>query len=526
MLQKLPVGIQTFSEIIEEDYLYVDKTKQIYDLITTSKTYFLSRPRRFGKSLLISTLTEIFKGNKKLFQGLYLEKTNYDWQKYPIIRIDFSSICKNSVMELKNGIKRELERIANKYQIKLQENSVIEYFKSLIIELSQINKVIILIDEYDAPLIHHISKNEELAIEIREFLKSFYTVIKGEDQYLKFVFLTGVSKFSKVGVFSGLNQLQDITMDARFCDLVGWTQKELENNFSEQIKTIATKENSNKKNIIEKIKFWYNGYRFTQAETKVYNPFSTLLLFSRNSFEFHWFETGTPTFLVNLLKQNQNTALEEILSNKVTSDAFASYEIEQLDPCALLFQTGYLTINKVQKTDFEYLYNLSFPNFEVKNAFSRNLLQGFSGCSPSLSYSYLEDLIIALRKKNFDDFFQTLKIFFANIPYSIQLSNEKYYQTIFYLIFSLIGIRVKAEVCTNNGRIDAVIALEEGIYLFEFKLQGTKEEAISQIKEKKYYKKYQCRGTVPRAPTKNIHLIGVEFDQKERNIGEFLIENI
>ena len=516
MLQKLPIGIQTFSKIRNGEYIYVDKTKQIYNLINTGSIYFLSRPRRFGKSLLISTLEEIFKGNKKLFKNLYLEKTNYNWQKYPIIRIDFSGFNKDSVTNLENSLKKALSRIAEEYSLNIKENSVLEFFKSLIIELSKINKVVILIDEYDSPLIHHLGKNNKLALEIREFLKSFYTVFKTEDQYLRFVFLTGVSKFSKVGVFSGLNQLQDITMQTRFSDLTGWTQEELENNFNNYLKKISHSHNLKKQDLIEKIKHWYNGYRFSEADIKVYNPFSSLLFFSSTSFKFHWFETGTPTFLINLLKNNKNISLEEILSKKLTEEEFSSYEIDNLKPTSLLFQTGYLTIKECQITDIGNLYRLDFPNFEVKNAFSKNILQSFSELS-GLTHSYLQELIEFLKNNNFFDFFRILKIFFANIPYSIQLSNEKYYQTIFYLIFSLLGIQIKTEVYTNNGRIDAVITLEKAVYIFEFKLQGSKEEALKQIKEKKYYQQYQNQN-LP------LYLIGVEFETEKRNIKDWAIE--
>ena len=488
MLQKLPIGLQTFSEIIEENYLYVDKTKNIYELISTGKTYFFSRPRRFGKSLLISTLEEIFTGNKKLFKNLYLETANYDWKEYPVIRIDFSSINKDSVKNLEIGLTNRIESIAKKYQIKLKKQSITtEYFRSLIIELSKINKVVVLFDEYDSPLIHHIGKNPELAIEIKEFLKSFYTILKTEDQYLKFVFLTGISKFSKVGVFSGLNQLQDISMDRNFCDLVGWTQEELENNFVKQIQNIAQEEQLTVPQTIEKIKNWYNGYRFSEIKTKVYNPFSTLLLFNKKLFKFHWFETGTPSFLLNLVREQ-----EYDLSNMKHIDEldFSSYEVDNLKPLPLLFQTGYLTIADYDKE--QMLYALDFPNFEVKSSFIKRLVEVMAFNDKDNSSSYIIEIIQAIKKNNLEEFFRILKIFFANIPYEIHIPSEKYYQSIFYLVFTLIGLRIQAEVRTNFGRIDAVIELEKATYIFEFKLNGTKEKALAQIKEKKYYEKYCC----------------------------------
>jgi len=599
--QKLPIGIQTFSEIIKEDYLYVDKTKKIYELISTGKTYFLSRPRRFGKSLLISTLEEIYKGNKELFKGLDIYKEDYSWESHPIVRIDFSKINKDSLSLLKTDLSITLQIIAKEHGIdSLDKNlEVTIYFKLLIKELSQINKVTILIDEYDAPIIKHLGKDKELAIKMREFLKNFYTIIKGEDEYIKFVLLTGVSKFSKVGVFSGLNNLQDITMTTQYADLVGWSQKELEDKFPDYIKELAKKEEISKKEVIEKIRHWYNGYQFSsEGEKQVYNPFSNLLLFKQQQFKFHWFETGTPTFLVNLVKEkNSSLPIEETISLKVTEEAFSSYEIEDLSPAALLFQTGYLTIEKASNTDFGIQYSLDFPNFEVKRAFGNALLSSFSQIKNILTPSYLDRLLGSLKEKDFETFFETLRIFFANIPYDIHLSNEKYYQTIFYLVFTLLGLKTQVEVRTNKGRIDAVVEVDERwemrdrgwntaasqevchseeqsdeeslvgngtddsakrsfaplkmtgpVFIFEFKLQGTKEEALNQIKEKKYYEKYMLpsletpqRGastnllagnkvntnensTDPTLQTTQLFLIGVEFDQKERNIGEWVVE--
>ncbi len=512
MKKLLPVGIQTFRKIREENYLYVDKTKQIYDLITTGTTYFLSRPRRFGKSLLISTLEAIFKGEKKLFQGLDIERMDYDWKPYPVVRIDFSTLNKDNEKELKKDLLLTLESIAKEYNITLAKHiHPTSYFKLLLQELSKINRVVILIDEYDAPIIKHIGNNVELAAQNREFLKEFYTVIKGQDQYLKFVFLTGVSKFSKVGVFSGLNNLEDITMDEHYSGLLGWTQKELESNFQTQIKSLAQREEETEQKIIKKIKYWYNGYRFSAKKLYVYNPFSTLLLFKQKSFKFHWFETGTPTFLIELMKKQNTFSLKEMVDNQVSEEAFSCYEIENLEVLPLLFQTGYLTIKNYDKQ--MRLYELGYPNFEVNNAFTERLIKTFSCLEPGMAEGYIVKLIRSLQSNDLENFFEILRVFFANIPYTIQLKQEKYYQTIFYLIFSLFGLRVQAEITTNCGRIDAVIELKKSVYIFEFKLFGTHQEALAQIKEKRYYEKYLDSG-------KKIILVGVAFDPEERNIGE------
>ena len=282
-MKKLPIGIQTFLEIVEEDYLYIDKTKLIYRLITSGKVYFLSRPRRFGKSLLLSTLEAIFKGKKELFKGLWIYNQPFEWKEYPIIRIDFSKTPSTTVIELQKNIIRQLDVNAEKYQVKLKEKVYYARFEELIMKLAKINKVVVLIDEYDKPILDHIT-DVETGKEIQETLKGFYTVIKASDEYLKFILLTGVSKFSKVGVFSGLNNLNDITMDENFSQLLGYTQEELEANFAEWICALAEKQKMTVNEVLAMIKTWYNGYRFSEIDKYVYNPFSTLLLFNKNSF--------------------------------------------------------------------------------------------------------------------------------------------------------------------------------------------------------------------------------------------------
>jgi len=511
-MKKLPIGIQSFETIITEDYLYIDKTKNIYNLINSGRIYFLSRPRRFGKSLLISTLEAIFTGQKELFKDLWIYDQDYDWQEYPIIKISFGGKLYDNEEALKDYIKLQLDTIANNYNIKLQNNRHDDKFAELIRKLSQINKVVILIDEYDKAMLDVI-ENIELSKTNRETLRGFYSVIKETDQYLKFVLLTGVSKFSKVSVFSGLNNLNDLTMDTRYAEMLGYTQKELEHYFTDRIDILAEHEQLKRNELLDKIKHWYNGYRFSKEKTRVYNPFSTLLLFDKNDFTNHWFTTGTPTFLLNIIKKNKYTALD-IDSIESSTEVFDSYDIDNLNVEPLLYQTGYLTIcdyNKERDT-----YKLGYPNYEVKNSFLKRLVNLFSAVSTPLISSHLYKLIDSLTANNLDNFFESLEVFFANIPYDIQISTEKYYQSVFYLVFTLIGLIIEAEVKTNKGRIDAVIVLEDSIYIFEFKLAGSKEEALNQIKEREYYQKYQNSN-------KKIVLVGVEFDSEKRNIGEWLM---
>ena len=483
-MKNLPIGIQTFSDIIQNDYLYVDKTEKIFDLVKNPKgVYFLSRPRRFGKSLLISILNEIFEGGKKLFKGLWIYESGYSWEKHPVVRIDFSKKKAENRDDLKGFILYQLKNIADKYGVLLTRDQYDEAFDELLTKLSQINKVVILIDEYDNPIIDNI-ENKKLAVELREVLKGFYTIIKACDEHIRFVLLTGVSKFSKAGVFSGLNNLKDISMDTKHSSLLGITRQEMEHSFKEHINRFAETENISNAELIEKIAYWYDGFCFSGTCEKVFNPFSMLLLFDNVRFSNYWFESATPSFLIKLMKE-KSFDIKKMKDLEVREENLSTYEIEDLSIVPLLFQTGYLTI-KGYDNDF-MTYKLGYPNFEVENSFQYALLRSYSYTETD---GYLVGLIRALRNDDFDAFFETLNIFFADIPYDLQINKEKYYQTIFYLIFSLIGLKVEAEVKTNKGRIDAVI-IDKDIYIFEFKFNGDKTKALSQIKEKKCFEKYQ-----------------------------------
>jgi len=513
IVKHLPIGIQTFRDIQNGNYIYVDKTKFIYELVKRSKgVYFLSRPRRFGKSLTLSTLKEIFEGNKELFQGLWIYKAEYDWKKYPIIRVDFSGMKPFTPDELKSGIISNLNSIARKYEIELTENIYEHRFKELIEKLSRLGQIVILIDEYDKPIIDHIEK-PELAKEMREILKGFYSIIKSSDEYLRFVFLTGVSKFSKAGAFSGLNNLEDISMDRNFSAMLGITQEELKDNFNEYILEFSNKQNLTEEELLAKIKYWYNGYCFSGDCEKVYNPFSTLLLFQNKEFKNYWFETGTPSFLVKLMREN-DFSLPDLESIEVEPEYFSTYDLENLNPLPLLYQTGYLTIKEKNEEFGSYI--LGFPNYEVKNSFTNYLSVHFFQAKRDMP---INNLIRALRTKDFDSFFTILRSIFANIDYDLHIPQEKYYQTVFYLVFTLIGLRVSAEVKTNIGRIDAVIE-DKDIYLFEFKFNDTAKSALAQIHKNKYFEKYLSRDTTQQ--NSGLYLFGVEF--KDKTVGEWIVE--
>jgi hypothetical protein len=509
MRKPLPIGAYTFRDIVEGGLLYIDKTRWIYDLVQHPKgLYFFSRPRRFGKSLLLSIFHEIFQGEKELFHGLWIYESDYQWPQHPVIHLDFSRERVYTAAELEEFISSYLEEIAEENGIELAPAPYQRRFHRLIRQLAKSGKkVVILIDEYDKPLLDNIENLPE-AIAIRERLKAFYTVIKAMDAHIRFVFLTGVSKFSKVGVFSGLNNLNDITMHPGYAALLGLTEEELKSHLIDYIAAFAAEEGMTTDEMMARIRHWYNGFRFAAGDVNVYNPFSTLLLLEQKRFANFWFDTGTPSFLINLIR-NKGYDIENVEMLNVPETVFSTYEIESLNVVPLLFQTGYLTIKDYDKT--KQLYRLYYPNYEVENAFLNVLLKSFNNTQNELVEQHLWDLVEALKANKLDDFFATLAIFFAQVPYPIQLKDEKYYQTIFYLIFKLLGLKIDAEVVTNQGRIDAVVELTDHIYLFEFKLDGTAEEALAQIKTNRYYERYQ-------SSAKQILLVGANFSTEKRRV--------
>ena len=512
-LKPLPVGFHTFRDLINGGFLYVDKTRLIYELIRNHKgVYFLARPRRFGKSLLVSTLEEIFLGNRALFQGLWLDQSPYSWEKHPVIRIDFSSEPVRSAQELTEGIQRILGRIAAEQGITLPAGPYHAQWQDLIRLLAVEKQVVVLIDEYDKPLVDNLLNLAE-AQAIRKVLKGFYGVLKSMDRYLRFVFLTGISKFSKVGVFSDLNNLQDLSMDERYAELPGITQLELATELQPYVQRFADHRQMTVTEALAQIQLWYNGFRFTKADVTLYNPFSLVYFFDVLDFRNYWFDSGTPTFLVNLIHE-QKYKLEEVQQRKVGELAFSTYELENLAIVPLLYQTGYLTIKDYDPE--QRLYTLGYPNREVEDAFLTYILGSFSKVEPGLNEAYLWQLIDALRADQLDEFFAVLNLFFAQIPYTLQVKQEKYYQTIFYLIFTLIGLRTHAEVVTNRGRIDAVVEVARAIYIFEFKLNGSAETALAQIKSTAYYERYQRQG-------KTLRLVGVNFSTRRRGVAKWVV---
>ncbi len=496
-MKNLPIGIQTFEEIINNNYLYIDKTKQIEKLINSGKYFFLSRPRRFGKSLLLSTLKEVFSGNKELFKGLFI----YDkikWEIYPVIHLDVTSFQYNDTLEIFNdSIIEKLNRTAQLYNHKLSyTKSVKSCFEELIKKLSEQNKVVILIDEYDKPIVDFITNKEKATIN-RNLLRDFYSVIKANDQYVKFAFLTGVSKFSKVSLFSGLNNLKDITMNSEFSTICGYTQEEFEYYFADRFEETAKILGYSIEQLKAEVKLWYNGYSW-DGINKVYNPYSILNFFQDKKFGNYWFTTGTPTFLVEKFIADKIT-VTDLTAESFGEHFFEKFDVDSLDYRLLLFQTGYLTVKEYDK-EFN-LYNLDFPNKEVRDSL---LLY--------LSTVYLEkdinnmDVLISkvngyLKRKDYEMFFNSLKSIISSIPYTIKREDEAYYHSVFYIIMLLMGAKIDIEKLTSKGRIDGVVENKDIIYIIEIKhikeksnIKNLLNTALAQIKEKEYFAPYLAKG--------------------------------
>ena len=510
MEKNLTTSVYTFSKIIKQNFLYIDKTKYIYDLVKNETgIYFLSRPRRFGKSLTLSTFESIFLGEKELFNGLYIYDKPFEWKKYPIIHLSLNRMRARTVDELEENLIIAVDRVAKSYDIKLETKRPYQKFEELIFELSKIESVVVLIDEYDKPLLDNINNIAERK-NIKETLKGFYSIIKANEEFLRFVFITGVSKFSRVSVFSDLNNLDDLTMNSKFASALGFTQQEVDKYFGERIKKIAKKQNISYEKLSNKLRATYNGYRFTKQNETVYNPVSLTKFVENEDIQHYWFETGTPSFLLELMKE-KNYNLLKIENLRLNSEVFSTYEIENLIPEPLLFQTGYLTIKDYNKEGD--IYTLSYPNNEVKNAFISYLSGFYTPVNREYTPNYIFELQEAVNKNDIEEFMDVLKVFFANIEYDLHIDNERYYQTIFYIVFTLLGFKINTEVKTNTGRIDAVIETATHIYIFEFKLFDTAKNAMRQIEDKKYFEKYLLK-------KKQIMLLGVGFDKNTKNIKE------
>ena len=533
--RKLPIGVQSFEKLRRDGYLYIDKTSFLWQLVQVSSPYFLSRPRRFGKSLFLSTLAAYFLGQKELFKGLYLEQAEEEqaarenraaWLEYPVLYLDFNT--KNYINEqaLVDILNLHLNEWEARYAISKTAEAPEDRFRLLIAALfKQTGKqVVILVDEYDKPLLQTMGVNEELNEQYRNALKAFYSVIKTCDEYIRFAFLTGVTKFSKISIFSDLNNLKDISIHETYAGICGISQKELEANFQHEIQALAEKQNLNYPQTLAALKQWYDGYLFHPVGEGMYNPYSILNAFDDKEIKSYWFSTGTPTFLVNYLKEAHYYIPDLDGNVELDEEGLQMYRAIAQDTLPILFQAGYLTIKEYIK-DMR-LYRLGFPNDEVRYGFLHNLLPAYSDVPFGQTGVWVGRFVQDIRKGDVDGFMERMQSLIAGIPYdnftdkNVKL-REQNYQTAVYLVFALMGQFVQTEVHSAMGRSDCIVTAADTVYIFEFKLfsNGSAEDAINQIKEKKYAAKYKAEG-------KKIVLIGARFEEATRTIKNWKVEQL
>ena len=506
-MKKLPIGIQDIKKILTDHaHLYVDKTGFAYQLIEAGiPHYFLSRPRRFGKSLFVSTLKQIFQGNKKLFKGCKIYKSAYDWQKFPVVHFDFSQVASCTLEEFKESLQDYLAKIASSFDVSLKGRSLQMRLSSFIEELAKKNRVVVLIDECDKPIIDNISR-PEVARQNRELLCGFFGTLKGLDEYLKFTFFTGVSKFSQASIFSGLNNLVDITMEPDYGTLMGYTEEEIKQNFSEHLEEMIQVRGVKSQEILEEIREWYSGYCFCEKAPRVYNPFSTLHFFHAKKSQSYWYSSGTPSFLIDQVKKRPQSIIPLSGTTASKEQLSDSSEVTDIDLAALMFQTGYLTI--VDYNVVTHRYVLGFPNKEVEKAFFGTLIQHFAKIHASLSMECQK----ALHARNVDLFFEKIRTTIASFPYQLFIkASESTYHGMLLGILKGMGLQVYGEKPTNIGRMDLVIETEHTLYLLELKLDSAPEKALEQIQEKTYYEQFLHQG-------KKLLLLGVSFSSLSRNI--------
>ena len=510
-----PIGIQNFEKIRKEGYAYVDKTALIYRLVKKGSYYFLSRPRRFGKSLLISTLDAYFLGKKELFNGLAMEKLEKDWIRRPVLHLDLNI----GKYDAPDSLDKILEEAISKWEVLygtgVGESTLALRFKGIVERACQQSgqRVAILVDEYDKPLLQAIG-NENLQREYRNTLKPFYGVLKTMDGCIQFAILTGVTKFGKVSVFSDLNNLIDISMDEPFISLCGMTEQEIHDNFEEDLHELAAAQKMTYEEVGAELKKYYDGYHFVENSEGIYNPFSVLNTFFKMKFGSYWFETGTPTYLVELLKRNHYD-LERMATEETNSDVLNSiYGDEQ--PIPVIFQSGYLTIKSYDKRFG--LYRLGFPNKEVEEGFINFLMPFYTRFNKIEAPFEIQKFVHEIETGQLDAFFNRLKSFLADTPYELISEQERHYQNVLFIIFKLVGFYTEVEYHTSEGRVDLVLKTKEYIYIMEFKLNGSAEEALQQIHDKHYALPFQ-------SDKRKIFRIGVNFSSKTRNIEKWIVES-
>ena len=510
--RKLPIGMQTFRKIREGHCYYVDKTAYIRQLLDKGEHYFLSRPRRFGKSLFLDTCKELFEGNEPLFEGLAIHD-RWDWSvRHPVLRLSFGSGNFKEPGYLHTNLMAQLDVLEEQLGVASRYDTAAERFGHLVrMSSAQAGqRAVVLVDEYDKPILDALDA-PEVARANRDFLRGLYAVIKDSDAHIRFSFITGVSKFSKVSLFSGLNNLTDITLEPDYSAICGYTDADLDTVFAPELDGLDR----------DQVRDWYNGYSW-RGEEKVYNPFDILLLFRKREFAAHWFETGTPTFLVDTLfrRRVSSLALDGMVSS---AELLSTFDVDDMPTAALLFQTGYLTIERSEPRGGRMFYRLEYPNLEVRQSLNRSLLNRMTGDAsrPEAHSVRLYDLLLV---NDFTGLGALFESFFASIPYEWYTNNdiasyEGFYASVFYSYFAGLGLDVVVEDSSSHGRLDMAVRFNANVYLFEFKVVELAPEgaAIAQLKAKGYADKYRDRG-------EPIHLIGVEFSREARNLAAFDVE--
>ncbi|MBR2945124.1 MAG: ATP-binding protein [Bacteroidaceae bacterium] len=511
---KYPIGIQQFEKLREDEWVYVDKTRQIYELVQGGSCYFLSRPRRFGKSLLLSTLDAYFQGKKHLFEGLAIESLEKEWTVHPVLHLDLNAKPFTKLQDLYDLLNAQLYIYEQEYESVAIDTSIEGRFRALIRAAKQKTgrNVVVLVDEYDKPMLQAIG-NEALQTEFRNALKAFYGVLKSADGDLRFAMLTGVTRFSKVSVFSDLNNLEDISMMPQYHDICGISEKELHATFDAEVEKLAEANGQTKEEAYLELKRRYDGYHFCANTSGMYNPFSVLLTLKNANYGSYWFSTGTPTYLVELMKEvNLNPA--DLTGYEAGASELDCIQAKVDNPIAVLYQSGYLTIKGYDKD--VRLYSLDFPNEEVKEGFVNFLMPYYTPISETESPAFIGKFVREVKAGKVDDFMRRLKALMADTPYELIRDLENHYQNVMYIITKLMGLYIQAEYRTSRGRIDLLIGTDKYVYIIELKLDGSAEEALSQINAKDYALPFAVDG-------REVVKIGANVTSETRNLERWVM---
>ena len=512
--RRYPLGIQTFSEIIEENYYYVDKTADIYRMTSTYKYVFLSRPRRFGKSLLVSTLASYFRGEKDLFKGLAMERLEKQWKKHPVIHLSLASVKEIEPKRIEESLKNRLRDIENQFGLEQKSEGLGDRLNDIIQQTTEQygEKAVVVLDEYDAPLLN-VLHDEEKLVEVRQLMRTLYSPLKDCDPYLRFVFITGISKFSQLSIFSEINNLKVISMMPEYATLCGFTQQEVEDNFPEGIKRLAEKEDMTVEQALGKLRQTYDGYHFAADSPGVYNPYSIINALSDGTFDNYWFSTGTPSFLVEMIRKF-NADISKIDGSEAQMTEFDAPTENMKSILPLFYQSGYITIKDYDRKG--RIFKLGFPNNEVKTGLMDNLYTYY--VAPTLDYraTNLWKISKGFIYNDVESSMQTLQAYLESIPYQDSHFDENHYVQMLYVIFSLLGFHVESQVRTAKGRLDVVVKTDDDIYVMEVKLDSPARDAIDQIDTNHYLIPYTL-------DNRRLTKIGISFSTKERNITEWII---